>query len=184
MQDACYPVTTYHSTGCFGISGTHSDDQIDRLASWWWSWTRVKPIHLGIWRMFPFPWQGSAFSESPPERRSAVLYCTRSKNAYIQLLVGSAGTTIHWYVHTKCVLQACFWQTGPKSIFLPRTSQLPSIGLNLMRSYDTGHVPAVSIPAVSKACQHDGRFCHGSKATDTAWSVSVRANVTGQLLHS
>jgi hypothetical protein len=27
MQDACHPYTTDRSTGCFGISGTHSGDQ-------------------------------------------------------------------------------------------------------------------------------------------------------------
>jgi hypothetical protein len=120
--------------GASVLQGPAQMTRVDRLASWWWSWTRAKPIHLGIWRRipFPFPWQGSAFSESPPAR--PYMYSARSmiSNAYNQLLVGSAGTTIHCYVHPKCVLQAYLWQTRPKSIFLSRTSQLPSIGLNLI----------------------------------------------------
>jgi hypothetical protein len=47
-------------------------------------------------------------------------------------LLGTAGTAIHLYIHTNCFVQACLLQTRPKAFFYLRTSQLPSIGLNLI----------------------------------------------------
>ena len=50
------------------------------------------------------------------------------------------------YIHINCFVQTYLLQTRPKAPFYLRTSQLPSIGLNLIdRHAVIGHVPAVSM---------------------------------------
>jgi hypothetical protein len=94
---------------------TKVSNRVDRLASWWWSYTReTDPRNM-------FPWQGSAFSESPPTTRPlqgqmiSILKCIHS----------TAGRKCrHSYslvCFYKVFVQAYLRQTRPKASFYLRS---------------------------------------------------------------
>jgi|SRR6267154_3399571 len=84
MQDACHPDTTDRSMGCFGISGTHSDDQSGPPGFMMVVVVHaVRPIQRNMGGCFC----GGA-RHSPNLRSPTILQGQLILNAYIQLLAG------------------------------------------------------------------------------------------------